>query len=100
MNDNEVKSLPKIEEIIAEPVDTRRLYNVLASFKAPANATLSLAATSKEHAAELAKEQLNVAGYTDHTIHDVYLLEDVLRKDREMIESFQVVDSTAKEVVN
>lgn len=101
-------SLSKIEEILKpEKVDTRRIYNLVVSFHAPQQATITLAAKDKDHAAALATEQLEQTGYTNHKVHDIYLMEDIYKRDREIMEKMKtmydeamVVDGTAKEIVN
>jgi len=100
------KTLPKIEEIIPEEVDTRRIYNLVVSFNSPSQATISLAANDKDHAINLAMEQIEQAGWTLGKIHDVYLLEDIYKRDRDIMEKMksmqesQVIDVKAKEILN
>lgn len=95
-----MKELPKIEEIIPEEVDQRRIYNLVVSAKMPNQATISLAGRDKEHATALAMEQMVSAGWVDCQVHDIYLMEDIHRRDREIMEKMMVIDSTAKEVLN
>lgn len=83
-----MKELPKIEEIINPAKEDRQVYNLLMSFKTTAQATLTLAARDENHAKELAMEQATEAGYTDPKVHDIYLMSDIVSKQRKAVEEY------------